>query len=85
MVVKVMTAFVNQDEDLMLPLNRYIEEGDGVEDLTGYQAQLLCSIKDGSVQPYFVKIEGLDADNLNASVKTYEQSKQTFFSAYEVK
>ena len=85
MVVKVMTAFVNQDEDLMLPLNRYIEEGDGVEELIGYQAQLLCSIKDGSVQPHFVKIEGLDADNLNASVKTYEQSKQTFFSAYEVK
>ncbi len=83
MVVKVMKSFVN-NEDLLLPLNRPIEENDGIQDLVGYQAQLMCLITKGNVEPHFVKLEGQDADNLRSSINTYEKSKQTFFSAYTI-
>ncbi len=84
MVVKVITTIVN-DKWMQLPLNRPIIAQDGVPSMVGYQAQLLCSISQGGVEPCCLKMRGEDAENLIASVETYEQTKKNFFSAYEVK
>lgn len=78
MVARVLIAF-NTKTDMILPLNRRIEEKDGVG-MVGKSAQLLSVINAGKVIPYYLEFSEDDLSALRHSVKIYEESKKAFFS-----
>ncbi len=80
MVVEIMKAFVNNDT-ILLPLNRKIDEDDYLPEFVGYQAQLFCLI-DRKVCPCHVSFTENDVNNMKTSIECYEESKKLFFSAY---